>query len=84
MNDSRVQYWEPLKWVAKLRALRRQQRTQPKHSNVNTSSDSNEGMRAKLICSVINFSYLFIFLLLVEMERVLLLQTEMESGHAGK
>ncbi len=47
LHDSQVQYWEPAKWVAKLRALRTDTRRLVLHTNLDTGHGGKPGRFAR-------------------------------------
>jgi oligopeptidase B len=47
LHDSQVQYWEPAKWVAKLRALRTDARRLVLHTNLDTGHGGKPGRFAR-------------------------------------
>ena len=58
LHDSQVQYWEPAKWVAKLRAYKTDQNILILHTNMSAGHGGASGRFTALKDTALNYSFL--------------------------
>lgn len=62
LHDSQVQYWEPTKWVAKLRALKTDKNTLLLHTNMEAGHSGASGRFARIKDTAREFIFMFYLL----------------------
>jgi oligopeptidase B len=58
LHDSQVQYWEPTKWVARLRALRTNDKTLLLHTNMDAGHGGKSGRFARYHETALEYAFL--------------------------
>lgn len=59
LHDSQVQYWEPAKWVAKLRAMKTDKNMLLLHTNMEAGHGGASGRFQALRDIALNFTFMF-------------------------